>query len=660
MTFSTVFSQDSPGPLSRAHAALSGAGDCRSCHVGGSTIGARCIDCHREIDDQLERSRGLHGRERLQECEACHPEHAGADFELIDWGDGGQAGFDHTRTRWPLSGAHAKLGCRTCHDRRYQQRGELRLVERRQVGRSWLGLDGRCAVCHADPHTGSLGDECADCHAARAWKPASRFDHDTTVYPLLGKHADLQCASCHLVPGRVESRDERGRIVPRYRPVAHAECSDCHEDPHADRLGPHCASCHVVQGFDRFDPRGFDHSRTRYPLDGRHARVECASCHDPATAWGKRPAFDSCGVCHLDAHAGQARIAGGPADCSACHGVTGFRPSTYTVAQHATARYPLEGRHREVECVGCHVRRPAGVQTAGLGPARVLMAPAHETCRDCHQDAHAGQLDGSTDGGACEGCHVVQGWKPSTYDAVRHAALRLPLDGRHAEIECSACHAMLRDGLPPFPDPRTLGSARVALALVGTACASCHHDPHGGRFADAGERLSTDACRSCHGTDRFRPATVDVARHADFEYPLEGGHRTVPCADCHAELRLPPPVVRLLTVEGRPRKLRFAAEHGRCVVCHASPHGEQFAAREEACESCHTVDSFRPATGFDHDRDSSFPLEGAHRDAACTECHPSRTDDSGSVRVTYTPLSHACRDCHDPNIAPLGRLGDGE
>jgi hypothetical protein len=184
----------------------------------------------------------------------------------------------------------------------------------------------------------------------------------------------------------------------------------------------------------------------------------------------------------------------------------------------------------------------------------------------------------------------------------------------------------------------------VAFALD-AACGSCHFDPHRGRFSAAGDRPARGGCTACHGLDAFRPAHVDPARHAEFAYPLEGAHRTVPCGGCHAALLEPPPHVALLAVHGQPRALAFTEPHESCEACHSTPHGEQFVARTGGCASCHDLHAFRPASRFDHRTSTRFPLDGEHREVPCERCHARQRAGDGE-RVLYRPLAHGCRDCH--------------
>ncbi|HSB53107.1 MAG TPA: hypothetical protein VLD58_02080, partial [Gemmatimonadales bacterium] len=64
------------------------------------------------------------------------------------------------------------------------------------------------------------------------------------------------------------------------------------------------------------------------------------------------------------------------------------------------------------------------------------------------------------------------------------------------------------------------------------------------------------------------------------------------------------------------------------------------------CERCHGVDGFRPASGFDHDRDTPFALKGAHSRVECTACHSTRRTVAGRAIVVYAPLSGKCESCH--------------
>lgn len=629
--------QVSPGPLSRAHRDLEGNANCLKCHAASrEELDPRCLDCHAEIVALRAAKRGLHAR-ITDTCAKCHPEHAGADFKLIDWPGGAPERFDHGATGWLLKGKHAELKCRECHKPAFQVSDVLRLSKRSDREAGYLGLVPDCAACHRDVHRAALGARCDACHVPTAWKPASAFDHRNASFPITGRHAELPCAKCHRLPGIVAAAEGARPPLPVFKPLPHAECSVCHSDPHAARLGPACSRCHVTDSFHRVEKKSFDHDLTRFPLAGRHASVDCARCHDPATAWGKKPSFSTCRGCHRDPHAGKATLAGRSVDCDACHRVEGFRAAVVTAEQHRQSGFPLEGRHLQLRCEDCHRKGTV-----------VELRPAHARCGDCHADPHGGQLSSRVDGGECGSCHRVDGWKPSTLTARQHASFALALEGRHAAVECAACHAPARSRAASRLPVEKLGKAGIALRLGAPSCASCHFDPHDGRFAAGGARAKKDDCAACHGFDAFRPSIVDADVHRGFSYPVEGAHRRVPCERCHKELQSRPVSPAPPPGPGKAAILLFALDGGNCQGCHKSPHGEMFALRRDhgACAGCHGDNSFRPASRFDHDRDTHFPLLRAHRNLPCLRCHVQALDASGVMTPVYRPLSMECKACH--------------
>jgi hypothetical protein len=396
------------------------------------------------------------------------------------------------------------------------------------------------------------------------------------------------------------------------------------------------------------DGKPFDHSRTRYPLEGKHRSVGCTECHRGGIAKTPRPTFATCTACHQDTHGGQATLAGKPADCGACHTVAGYLPATYTAQRHAESGYPLQGKHAAVGCRDCHPKRP---ENKALGTAAIVIRRPHERCVDCHKDAHAGQFAAATGERAvfadCAACHRVDGFKPSTFDLARHAKTRLPLQGKHATTTCAACHGPQRTDLPALPDKSKLGPAGVLLTLSDAACAACHRDPHAARFKQA--------CSECHDQNRFRPSTYDLAAHARCSFKLDGAHRAVPCAECHVDLKREPTRATLLLTRTTEPPLLQPLNKTLCSDCHESPHGVQFEgrARGEACTVCHQDGSFKPASRFDHDRHADFKLRGAHEKVLCSACHVPRIE-AGRAVVVYHPVPAHCEDCH--RKSPKGKL----
>lgn len=650
--------QISPGPLARAHASLEGAGNCIQCHgLKKEPMTQRCLACHKEVGWLAVRDRGLHARERTgekRECASCHPDHAGADFALIDWGKGGQSGFDHARTGWALEGKHERAKCAACHATKYRTSPAAALSPRK-AGAGWMGLETGCVSCHQadDVHKSALGEACARCHDAADWRKAPRFDHARSSYPLTGKHERVECDKCHKAAQLGLKPRADGRVIGLFKPLRSAECSACHADPHRGRLGAKCSNCHETRDFTAINRVDFDHAVTRYALTGKHRAVKCEACHGPNLA-RKTPAFASCADCHGDAHAGGAMTAGKLTDCAACHRVEGFAPSTFTAARHATLAFPLRGKHAAARCASCHVPRDSMVvRAAARVSARVVpLHPAATACSDCHADAHPGELSRSTTGGVCTACHTESGWSPSTFGSAQHATLQLPLDGAHATVACAACHPATpaRAAAPRGRVP----SATVQLRAGSGACEACHVDPHIGRYSAGGANPLRDGCRACHDTRRFTPAALDAKRHATLGFPLDGSHRAVPCRDCHRELDRLPASRTLRTMSPSAATLRFdAPRRTACAACHEDPHGGQFATRRGggACETCHDAARWTGAARFSHERDASFPLAGAHQRVPCVACHVRATQSGGArVRVQYRPLPTTCEGCHKAGV----------
>jgi mono/diheme cytochrome c family protein len=360
-----------------------------------------------------------------------------------------------------------------------------------------------------------------------------------------------------------------------------------------------------------------------------------------------RPVFATCATCHVDRHGGEAAIGGKPVDCAACHGVGGFVPATFTLAQHGETAFPLGGKHPAVRCAECHTKDAARPDA----PATIRLRPAVSGCASCHATPHGDQLPDRR----CEQCHTDRGWTELGYDRRDHAGTRLPLEGRHAQVGCAACHGPKRPGLPPVSWAGTTGTAGVVFRVREVRCGACHADPHVG---DAGAGTSTGSCADCHGADAFRPARVAVEAHASFRFPLEGAHRAVACLECHTGFDQASgprgPGASLVGATQRPDTVRLAAVRGTtCASCHDSPHGSQFTARADSgrCDACHVSDRFQDLSRFDHARDASFSLTGAHEKVACTACH--RGEPVGNtVRVVYRGVPRACEDCHGGRRQP--------
>jgi hypothetical protein len=140
------------------------------------------------------------------------------------------------------------------------------------------------------------------------------FSHAKTKYPLTGAHVKTACAKCH-----VFLADTKPYV--KYTGLAFTKCSACHADPHKGSFPAACESCHNTNNWHQIAQlQGFDHSKTKYPLLGKHATVGCADCHTHGDFKTSVP-FVKCTDCHKDAHKGQFRGRTDGGECAACHTV---------------------------------------------------------------------------------------------------------------------------------------------------------------------------------------------------------------------------------------------------------------------------------------------------------------------------------------------------
>jgi hypothetical protein len=320
----TAFHERTRYPLRGGHIGV----PCRSCHGPSPGHAARfkglpftaCTDCHRDAHlGQL--------RAGARDCAACHTVNGflPARYEAEQ----------HASTRFALEGAHQAAPCRGCHpvDRALAARVSPAVhralrAERRPERFSLVvmqpkGTPQACAGCHADVHRGQFATAkdggCARCHQTTSFA-ALTFDHDRdSRFPLTGKHATTPCAGCHPAERR------GGQMTVRYRPLETA-CARCHADPHQGQFstvlasteaGPRkprpCEACHRTTSFQETLFTHDDGRFTDYRLEGKHAKVPCAGCHQKVRLAAEvetvryRPLPRACESCHVDHHHGEFR-----------------------------------------------------------------------------------------------------------------------------------------------------------------------------------------------------------------------------------------------------------------------------------------------------------------------------------------------------------------
>ena len=358
-------------------------------------------------------------------------------------------------------------------------------------------------------------------------------------------------------------------------------------------------------------------------MTGGHAGASCQSCHGDGVYAGKSTRCESCHQPDYDRTTDpNHRQAAFPNDCTLCHTIVGWRPSTF---DHGTTQFPLQGAHAGLSCSQCHFD--------GVYDGKPT------DCYSCHRKDYDGATDPNhrlagfpTD---CTLCHTgTTSWSGATYN---HQSTGFPLTGAHTTLACAACHA---DGVY---DGKS------------TACASCHQ-PDYDRTTDPNHRAAGFAatCQDCHTTVTWDGARFD---HSGTSFPLTGAHVPLGCNSCHSDNV-------------------YDGKSTACASCHQADYdrttdpNHRTARFPTDCALCHTTIQW-PGARFEHDA-QYFPIySGKHSgkwsrcsdchtnsnnyaEFSCLGCHPhsdrGKTDGDHQDEPGYLYESRACYQCH-----PQGR-----
>jgi hypothetical protein len=349
---------------SRADFKLKGAHkdvDCVECHKETEKNGkefqqfadlqfSRCTDCHEDEHN------GRFGKN----CTECHNE---TNWHSLNKG----IKFDHTKTDYPLEGLHTGVDCKECHTSDSYTRA----------------IDfSNCKNCHDDYHKGQFTDDdpsadCNDCHTVQ--KPFTYTlygldEHQQSQFPLEGAHLATPCFSCHV------SEEEHWEFE-----AIGERCVDCHDNIHQTKISEKfypdedCTQCHNAKTWTEID---FDHNKTDWPLEGQHKEVTCRACHfdegeDSVTEAQQFQSLSTdCTECHSNVHGDQFEIEG-KTDCMRCHTVD--KEWNADNFDHSKTDFPLEGKHKEVDCKECHKSQLMDGQEE-----RIEYKIEKFECKDCH------------------------------------------------------------------------------------------------------------------------------------------------------------------------------------------------------------------------------------------------------------------------------------
>lgn len=536
--------------------------------------------------------------------EACETCHASTSFKDVE--------YDHGRTDFALEGRHATVACKSCHDIK-----------------SFAKAESRCASCHLDVHEARLGADCARCHNAASW---SVFDldeiHTSTRYPVMGRHAQVDCQSCHPTMPQGDMVSQTTRCVECHQPDYLAVTSPNHVSA---GFSTECQDCHQMN-FWRPANMG-DHDAIFPIFSGTHAGQwpECGTCHiDPSNSRNF-----SCLSCHehdqtpMDArHQGMPGYAWESHACYTCHptGVAG------QFLEHDAQFFPVySGKHAGTwnDCSQCH-DNPAN--------------RAAFNCLTCHEQAqmdptHVGFPGYTWESNACLNCHPT-GQKGQF---IQHDATYFPIySGNHAGswVDCTVCHSnpvqrsqftclTCHEHEQPLMDPVHVGMP--GYAWESQTCLGCHpsglkgqftqHDAlyfpiytshHAGTWADCNVCHANPAtraefsCLTCHEHDQ---ALMDPVHQGFTGYAWQSDN----CYSCH-----PTGAAGQFTQHDAQYFSIFSGRHAglwnSCADCHTQPAQRSFFTCFEGCHF-HTADR----TNGQHTSVNGY----AYDSQTCLTCHPS-------------------------------------
>jgi hypothetical protein len=440
-------------------------------------------------------------------------------------------------------------------------------------------------------------------------------------------------------------------------------CRDCHEQIDNDitkEIGFHghihnienreCHSCHTDhKGRDmdiiQLDEEMFDHDKTNFKLKGNHKSITCESCHKKAKFY-RLPRHD-CVDCHEkdDSHKGRMGR-----KCENCHIEDAWLPANF---DHAKTDFPLRNNHQNVGCQYCHVNerykdtpkncyfchylddvhdgdhgikchechedeRWSKVEFDHDKDTDYKITGAHKRllCKDCHEgdvfeeetethcygcheehDVHYGNY-----GKRCDFCHSDKEWKKPKFDHDKDT--NFPLKGEHKELTCKACH-----------------KGHVFDDKTPSDCNGCH------KLDDVHEGQEGEKCSKCHNEESWiKKVAFD---HDLTKFPLLGSHPLLTCEDCHATGK-------------------YKDEEVICDACHKKDDVHERRLGKE-CELCHGPLDWLVWT-FDHDEQTDYPLDGAHKGLDCHACHEDPVEDE-------IELPMDCYGCHANDDNHNGQLG---
>jgi len=571
------------------------------------------------------------------------------------------ASFDHSKTVFPLTGAHTAVECVTCHVNGVLQGTPTRCVAchngtlAQGMPAGHLPSSASCDTCHTNTVTfanapmnhAGISSNCTSCHNGQSFygvTPVSKTSiHMTTTQDCVTCHRSFvsfagaafthpanaagQCYTCHGSGQGGAMMENNGHV-----PTKTASCDSCHTSTapggfaifsmgttgHSaigiTSTGQDCTACHIGSYFGVVVQPATNHPNP--------ANANCGTCHSSFTSFGgasyihPASAAGNCNSCHLTGSGGAMPMVSThspikSAQCDACHtstAVGGFSSYVMGASGHTAVSVPSTSS----DCTACHIGNYFGVVTQ---PTTGHSNPNNANCGTCHTSftsfAGAAYTHQATDTN-CITCHTGTG------AGMKEISLHVPT----AAVQCSSCHtSQLVGGFASY----ATGSVHSALSITtgSTNCASCHASNYFGVTVKPTSHIATTQdCSACH-------TNLTSFAGASYSHPASASGT---CYTCHV-----PGNTMGAMVENSGH---VATASVSCDACHKSTATGGFATYtmgstghsalnvllSSNCMTCHSGSVFGTKTFRPH--------PGSHGTTAttanfCGNCHKSFTSDPG-------------------------------
>jgi Cytochrome c7 and related cytochrome c len=399
--------------------------------------------------------------------------------------------FNHLKTGFPLTGAHTRVECETCHAGGLFKGTATDCAGCHSPGRrvvapakslNHMPTNAACNICHTNTvtfigarfnHMGVQPKACATCHNGRV-ATGKITGHIQTTH---------SCDSCHRTSAWIPAGFDHAPPL--------ATCASCHSIP-ANHVpvpaGVSCDSCHK-SGFATFLGAVYDHVGSGV-LPGT-----CATCHITGQYGAKRKTANhiptgniSCDACHANYASfiaptmNHSVVEAAQIKCSSCHNGSFTSEGAFLGGAKAkTPNHPVT----TAECGTCHLGRSSFLGGAAFNHAGVTPG----SCASCHNGINAiGKTNTPTHNGtiaSCDTCHgTANGYTSFAGAAFNHTGVVAGTCGtchlgQSASVKtksithipttgnaCDACHLTTISFLSPVMQHS---------AVTSIACATCHN-----------------------------------------------------------------------------------------------------------------------------------------------------------------------------------------